>query len=78
MEFHVATEQIGDCYDRAPFNLMGSRQEGLPMVLIETKVRKLPIVSYDCLAGPKGIVRAQVGGFLIGTIQWSSPWRSKP
>ncbi len=65
VEFHAATERIGDWYDRASVYVMGSRQEGLPMVLIEAKARRLPIVSFDCPTGPKEIVRAGVDGFLI-------------
>lgn len=65
VEFHPATRHIGDWYRRASVYVMGSRQEGLPLVLIEAKAHGLPIVSFDCPTGPKEIVRHQLDGFLI-------------
>lgn len=66
VEFHPATSRIDEWYRRASIYVMGSRREGLPMVLIEAKSHGLPIVAFDCPTGPKEIVRDGTDGFLIG------------
>lgn len=65
VEFHPATGRIDRWYGRASIYVMGSRREGLPMVLIEAKAHGLPIVSFDCPTGPREIVRPGLDGFLI-------------
>jgi amylovoran biosynthesis glycosyltransferase AmsD len=62
---YPATKYIEEWYQRASVYVMGSRQEGLPLVLIEAKSFGLPIVSFDCPTGPREIVRHDVDGFLI-------------
>jgi len=65
VEFHSATERIDDWYSRASIYVMGSRMEGLPMVLIEAKAHGLPAVAFDCPTGPREIIRTGVDGFLV-------------
>lgn len=52
-------------YQDYSFYVMTSRYEGLPMVLLEAKAKKLPIVSFDINSGPSDIVRDGIDGFLI-------------
>ena len=56
---------IYDLYQDYSFYVMTSRYEGLPMVLLEAKAKKLPIVSFDINSGPSDIVRDGIDGFLI-------------
>lgn len=59
------TSTIEDHYEEASIYLMTSRWEGLPMVLIEAQSYGLPIISYDCLTGPRDIVRDGYNGYLV-------------
>ena len=52
-------------YRSAAMFVMTSRFEGLPMVLLEAKAYKLPIVSFDCETGPSEIVLNGVNGDLM-------------
>lgn len=45
--------------------VMTSYREGLPLVLLEAKVNRLPIVSFDCITGPREIITDKLDGFLI-------------
>lgn len=54
---------IYDLYQNYSFYVMTSRYEGLPMVLLEAKAKKLPIVSFDINSGPSDIIRDGIDGF---------------
>ena len=56
---------IYDLYQNYSFYVMTSRYEGLPMVLLEAKAKKLPLISFDINSGPSDIIRDGVDGFLI-------------
>ncbi|MBW3518024.1 glycosyltransferase [Flavobacterium sp. NKUCC04_CG] len=49
----------------AKFLTLSSQFEGLPMVLIESLACETPVVSYDCLSGPKEIVIPYKNGLLV-------------
>ncbi len=42
-----------------------SKSEGLPMALIEAKAKKLPIVSFDIMTGPRDIIADGINGYLV-------------
>ena len=54
-------------YRSAAMFVMTSRFEGLPMVLLEAKAYKLPIVSFDCETGPAEIVTSGMNGELVAS-----------
>lgn len=56
---------INDLYKDYAMYVLTSYREGLPLVLLEAKVNRLPIVSFDCVTGPREIVEDKVNGFLI-------------
>lgn len=51
-------------YRKAAMFVMTSRFEGLPMVLLEAKAYRLPIVSFDCETGPVEVVQDGINGYL--------------
>lgn len=63
--FMGTTENMYEKYRNYSLYVMTSLYEGLPMVLLEAKANKLPIISFDCLTGPSEIVRDKIDGELI-------------
>lgn len=56
---------IYDIYSEYALYVMTSRHEGLPMVLLEAKAKKIPVVSFDINCGPSDIIRDGIDGYLI-------------
>lgn len=52
-------------YQEASMYVMTSLQEGLPMVLLEAKSNKLPMISFDIETGPDEIIQDGVNGYLV-------------
>ena len=59
------TADMEELYRKAAFFVFPSRDEGLPMVLIEAMSFHLPVVSYSCRTGPQEIVTDGKDGFLV-------------
>lgn len=65
IEFLPATKDIQAYYQTSSIYCLSSRNEGLPMVLLEAQAFGLPIVSFDCDTGPSDIVTHNVSGYLV-------------
>lgn len=58
-------DNVREVFGKYAFYAMPSYREGLPVVLLEAKCCRLPIVSFDILTGPGEIIRDGVDGLLI-------------
>lgn len=58
-------DDLADRYKDYAFYVLPSYREGMPLVLLEAKANRLPIVSFDIMTGPREIVRDGVDGTLV-------------
>lgn len=65
IEIHPPTHNIAAYYLDSSIYLMTSRNEGLPMVLIEAMECGLPCISFDCPTGPSDIIDNNYNGKLV-------------
>ncbi len=56
---------IYDLYSNYGLYVMTSHYEGLPMVLLEAKAKRLPLVSFDIYSGPSDVILDGVNGYLV-------------
>lgn len=59
------TPNISEKYTQHSIYIMGSRTEGLGLVLLEASSCGLPLVVFDCPSGPREIVTDGENGYLI-------------
>lgn len=52
-------------YKKYAMYVLPSYREGLPLVLLEAQINKLPIIAFDIMTGPREIIKDGVDGFLI-------------
>ncbi len=50
---------------KAKFLVLSSKYEGFGMVLVEALANKIPVVSFDCIAGPNEIITHEHNGLLV-------------
>lgn len=60
-----ARSDIESFYDRAKIFAFTSSSEGFPNVVAEALASGLPVVSYDCVAGPSDLIADGENGFLV-------------
>lgn len=63
--FAGMTTDVTPYYEKSSLFCLSSRNEGLPMVLLEAQSYGLPIVAFDCDTGPSDLVQHNVNGFLV-------------
>lgn len=56
---------VGALYRQYAMYVLPSHREGLPLVLLEAKANRLPIVAFDVMTGPREIVRHETDGLLV-------------
>lgn len=58
-------DDLAERYKDYAFYVLPSYREGMPLVLLEAKANRLPIVSFDIMTGPREIVRDGADGILV-------------
>jgi glycosyltransferase involved in cell wall biosynthesis len=56
---------VDDFYNRAKIFAFTSSSEGFPNVIGEAMSAGLPVVAYDCVAGPRDLISHEETGFLV-------------
>jgi glycosyltransferase involved in cell wall biosynthesis len=65
VHFYGFVDNAHEIYEKSDIFVYASPCEGFGMVIAEAQASGLPVVCYDCLAGPRDIVTDGVDGFLI-------------
>lgn len=63
--FAGRSDNISKEYESASMCVMTSLMEGLPMVLLEAKTHRLPLISFNIETGPDEIIINGINGYLI-------------
>lgn len=63
-------KEVKDWYQRSSLFAFPSSSEGFPNVLGEALANGLPVVAFDCVAGPRDMVTDGVNGYLVETMDF--------
>jgi glycosyltransferase involved in cell wall biosynthesis len=63
--FWGSRKDVGKFYNQASIFAFTSISEGFPNALLEAMTAGLPIIAYDCIAGPSDLIEDGKNGFLI-------------
>lgn len=68
MEEHIklceVVTDVSSVYKNANITLLTSKKEGVPMVILESMSYGVPVISYDCSPGVRGLITKETG-FLV-------------
>lgn len=65
VEFTGSITNVDDYYLKSKIFAFTSSSEGFPNVIGEAMMAGLPVVAYDCIAGPRDMIEHGVTGYLI-------------
>jgi len=65
VEFAGEQSDVQSFYDRAKIFAFTSSSEGFPNVVAEALASGLPVISYDCVAGPSDLIKSGENGYLV-------------
>lgn len=52
-------------FSKAEFFVLSSKREGLPMVILESLASGTPVISFDCVSGPREMITDRENGLLV-------------
>ncbi|WP_298345932.1 glycosyltransferase family 4 protein [uncultured Algibacter sp.] len=58
-------DDVQNIMSKSEIFVLSSRNEGLPMVLIEAMFQGMACVSYNCVSGPSDIIENNINGILV-------------
>lgn len=65
LRFMGKVDNLYSLYREYGICTLTSYREGLPLVLLEARANKLPLISFDVITGPADIIDDEIDGFLV-------------
>ncbi|MFI3305478.1 MAG: glycosyltransferase family 4 protein [Rikenellaceae bacterium] len=62
------TKDVSSEYMKSSIYVMTSKNEGMPLVLVEAMMHKLPIVSYAFKCGPRDMIDHNISGIIVDKV----------
>lgn len=72
IEFVGTQSDVDSYYQKSKIFAFTSSSEGFPNVIGEAMSAGLPVVSFDCVAGPSEMIEDEVNGFLVDVFDYDS------